>query len=50
MGILQDQRLVDEVLQIVTGRSRAKTPGSNWGIWPELLGVAISRGIGRLVS
>ena len=50
MGILQDQRLVDEVLHIATGKSRAKTLGPSWGMLPEILGAAISRGIGRLVS
>lgn len=49
MGILQDQRLVDEVLQIAMGKSRAKTPGPGWGILPDFVGAAISRGIGRLV-
>ncbi len=50
MGILLDQRLVDEVLQIATGKSRARTLGPSWGVLPEFLGAAISRGIGRLVS
>ena len=50
MGILQDQRLIDEVFQIATGKSRARMLGPSWGMVPEFLGAAISRGIGRLVA
>lgn len=50
MGILQDQRLIDEVLRIVAGSSRAKPFGPSWAMVPDLLGAAISSGIGKLVS
>ena len=50
MGILQDQRLIDEILRVVMGSSRAKTLGPSWGTWPDLLGAAITGAVGRLVS
>ena len=53
MGLLTDQRLIDEVLHIVTGgksKARAGMLQRNWGDTSDLLSAAISGGIRRLVA
>lgn len=56
MGILTDERLIDEVIQIVKGsRSGAWTDLSlrmhkSWGSLQQLVGAGLFRGNGRVMS